>query len=487
MPQTSKVARSDLGHLCISEETAFAETPSSPAARRILFTGETLAEKGDSVSSKIVLSDRLVEDVTRVSRKVEGKITSEFRIGNCEHFLEGAFAVDVGDGTPVPVGLDATRFTMAAATQKVTRLSGSWLLDGFTVGQKVRVRGCTNPANNGVWVVASVTATELELGSGTAALVDETCPATAVVVGLQGNTTVNVNLSTSSVDNSINRASGSFVGDGFKVGQWFMAYGFSNAANAGPHRIISVAATKIIVDSGISTLVTEAAASGRAIHGTMYRQGTELKSYYIEINLTDVPGGFVQGFVGCRITGLSLSVKSGELVTLEATVMGSKGPSATATATGSIAPAPASELSPSMAAGIGVGNLLVDNAPDSNFNLSEMTIELNNNAESVAVITQDSPFEIVFGKSTVTGTDSVLFASRALFLRYENQTDMSKSVQITNPHGDLFMVTVPRQKTPGGMDVVLESENKTIVVAADFVGVKDPVTGCSLQIDRLIA
>ena len=144
-------------------------------------------------------------------------------------------------------------------------------------------------------------------------------------------------------------------------------------------------------------------------------------------------------------------------------------------------------MSPSIAAGVGVGNLLVDNATDSNFNLSEMTLELDNNAESVAVITQDSPFEIVFGKSTVKGSDSVLFASRALYLKYENQTDMSKSVRLTNARGDMFIFTVPRQKFPSGMDVVLESENKTIVVAAEFVGVKEPVTGCSLQIDRLIA
>ncbi|MFZ2603077.1 MAG: hypothetical protein WAX79_03625, partial [Candidatus Omnitrophota bacterium] len=79
----------------------------------------------------------------------------------------------------VTVVINATgnTITVSNTTNTFTRTSGSFLTDGFVVGNKVTTTNFTNALNNGTWLISTVTAlvmTVTTLAGGDPTLVDET-------------------------------------------------------------------------------------------------------------------------------------------------------------------------------------------------------------------------------------------------------------------------------------------------------------------------
>jgi Putative phage tail protein len=75
----------------------------------------------------------------------------------------------VGPGLPA---LSGVNLSATAGTQTVTRASGSWLTDGFLVGQEIDTLGFSSAANNRRRRISALTATDMTL-TGSAALVTE--------------------------------------------------------------------------------------------------------------------------------------------------------------------------------------------------------------------------------------------------------------------------------------------------------------------------
>ena len=82
-----------------------------------------------------------------------------------------------------------------------------------------------------------------------------------------------VNLAVDATAKTVTRASGSFVTDGFQVGQSVTMAGFANAGNNSTQTITTVAAS-VLTFSGATGLVTEAAAAGRTIAGNILKVGS---------------------------------------------------------------------------------------------------------------------------------------------------------------------------------------------------------------------
>lgn len=97
--------------------------------------------------------------------------------------------------------------TFAAAPHTITRSAGSWITDGFAVGSVVY--GAGTALNNGtLGVVTAVSSTVLTFAAG---LANETI-ATATITGRVG-------LVFAAAGNTVTRSAGSFLADGFAVGQ----------------------------------------------------------------------------------------------------------------------------------------------------------------------------------------------------------------------------------------------------------------------------
>lgn len=126
----------------------------------------------------------------------------------------------------------------------ITRSSGSWITDGFAIGDTIFVTGTTS--NNGFYTI--LTKTDLFI------TVRETVTAeTAAACSIQN----------SRKKNQYVRSTGSFITDGFKVADEVVVAGFTIGTNNGRGVVSDVTASTLTVEE--RTLTNEAAASGRSI------------------------------------------------------------------------------------------------------------------------------------------------------------------------------------------------------------------------------
>lgn len=156
-----------------------------------------------------------------------------------------------------------------------SRPSGSWVADGFVVGDVLRTTGFTNGNNNWRWVVTNIDAlnlTVVPIDTGVS-MANET-PASGVVsvVGISQVTndtlspTVKAALtgvvcSADAGAKTITRASGDWQAEGFAINDYVCVAGFPSATNNGLFRKITAISPTVLTFAN-DTLATESAAAG---------------------------------------------------------------------------------------------------------------------------------------------------------------------------------------------------------------------------------
>lgn len=154
-----------------------------------------------------------------------------------------------------------------AAADAITRGDGgSWISDGFSAGQLIRISGTTS--NDGIYRIDSLTADTLTLGAEYA-LVNETTAMASVAsaVALSGELQLAFNNIDSAAD-TIVRAVGTWAADGFVAGQYISVTG--SADNDGIYRIASISGAVITLESGYELtqeIQTEASTSVASLIG----------------------------------------------------------------------------------------------------------------------------------------------------------------------------------------------------------------------------
>jgi hypothetical protein len=143
---------------------------------------------------------------------------------------------------------------VGATGDTITRATGSFVTDGFQVGDYIRVTGAvaTAGANNVSGKITAVTATVLTLD--TADLINEGPITTAAI-------TTEPTFTFAAAGDTITRNRGSWVADGFAVGDTVTVAG--SASNDGTHIITTLSAT-VMTFAG-SALIDEVAGSATAV------------------------------------------------------------------------------------------------------------------------------------------------------------------------------------------------------------------------------
>lgn len=122
-------------------------------------TGSFQLEKDGYESGEINTSQQ-VKDFRHGSRRASGTLNGEISGGAYTDFIQAAlrrdFTAGVTTGAVIVIAADET-----AGVSKFVRSSGSFVTDGFKNGDVVNVSGFTDPANNGLFVVVGVSATDL--------------------------------------------------------------------------------------------------------------------------------------------------------------------------------------------------------------------------------------------------------------------------------------------------------------------------------------
>jgi hypothetical protein len=134
----------------------------------------------------------------------------------------------------------APSLTFDATAETVTRAAGSWISDGFVVGDRVTISGAA-AGNNGTFTIATLDALEMGLGAGDVDT-DETV-ATAVVVGHPGLTFTNAG-------DTIARNTGNWFDDGFRAGMSVTIDGTNAATNDGTFVIDTLTSVLMTLASG---------------------------------------------------------------------------------------------------------------------------------------------------------------------------------------------------------------------------------------------
>jgi hypothetical protein len=133
---------------------------------------------------------------------------------------------------------------LGASATGYTRVGGSFVSDGFLVGQTIGVCGFHQAANNGLHTITGVTATTLTVTGGN--VLEAGTPAGAA--GVYSATTT-----------GYARNTGSFVTDGFVTGMTIRVTGFTKPENNGLATVGAVTATTMAVTKTPATAVEPAA------------------------------------------------------------------------------------------------------------------------------------------------------------------------------------------------------------------------------------
>ena len=172
-------AESDQTQLAIYEESAWGETPSSPAMEEIPFSGESLAHIKQTTNTDTIRKDAQVNANLELGASGGGAINYELIFGDYDKLIEGALRSSF-----VTASVTAASVSFDAATQQI-RDSGDGFteLAGFTRNMWVNVKDAYNAENNGLFRVTGRADGALTVANGASSLVDEAAGTPFTVAG----------------------------------------------------------------------------------------------------------------------------------------------------------------------------------------------------------------------------------------------------------------------------------------------------------------
>jgi hypothetical protein len=347
-----------------------------------------------------------------------------------QSFQRIAIEKQSGKGTIAPTG-DGVIYNYTSDT------SGSLTKDTFESNTIRTTQQKLNP-RHGTRSVPFELAQELQIGGHTAILEGGFRAAWAAGGTTGAVTTIGINATTK----AITRSSGSFVTDGFKVGDIVRASGFVATANNGQNmRLTAVSALSMTyaADSWTSSFVTESAGAtvtvsvpGKKL--TMATASHTSDYYTIEDWQSDVPSS--RRYTDMRVGGYSINIPPNGHATITTKFLGIDGDTQTtvyfsspdAAATGALLAGPQ--------------GLLRYNGTDSAV-ISDVTIELDNQAEVKAVVGTDLSPDVFVGAMAVTGSLSALFDSNDFLTNFEDEATAALYLYLfENESGDSDFVII---------------------------------------------
>lgn len=496
------IASSNNAAVRIVEESTFGTTPSNPVFKELRFTGESVIPTKETAVSEVIRSDRQRDFLAEVAAAAEGDLNLEPAFGDELHILlEGSLwnrldSSDSGDGTASGSITVNTTAPPAGATHggTIARAAGSFLSDGFFEGQTVVL--ANSATNDGTYRILDMAADgssfTVHAGVGAAPLTTESGDADETV------TAATVQIDVVAAARTFTRASGSFVVDGFAVGQWIDASGFttSSGANNGVYRIESVTATVITVQEGFgneANLVDETGGGDERIFGRKVQNGVLPFSYTIEKEFSDV--GQFKYLRGMRMGTLSLNVEAGAIVTGTVGFVGRGGSESEQIMVQtrlSGATTLATDSTRQLNATANVGQIFEGESHSSAATalatcIGSIALEVNNNLRQVACVGSKYPAEINAGFVDVTGTLTAMFEDEVLFNKFVSHTESSLVFYFTDLDGNQVFVSLPRIYYGSGAPAA-SGGNEEITLEMEFTAIRDTISGgVTVQFDLIPA
>lgn len=417
-----------------------------------------------------------------------------------------------GIGTPVDNVEAVAAGAGGAGFSIFRRASGSWITDGFAVGQRVQAEGFADTDINANWTVDAVSALDLEVvdtgdvidneaaaaGQKVRILLqtfrvtskainlekeelesDEVDPDTRQVsdsrhgfnrvVGSPGfqfsrqdfddiieiaqgaafsepTAVSGINLGIDGTTKILDRASGSWITDGYRVGDIIEVAGFANGANNTNWLVLAVAALNLTLYDPNDAIITEVAGAGRTVSlkGKRCDISTVLTTMYMERQFLDT--GKYQKFNGVAINELPFSVSPRAIVTAAATLLGMSSAAIVSASESGVNPEAKSASSPYDA----FTGLLHEGGTAITV-VTGLDWNINNNRTLEAVIGSKFSPDVFEGDARGNGTLTSFFESETMYNKFVNETESTIFLRLNDPDGTNFCsVVFPRVKYNGG-------------------------------------
>lgn len=265
---------------------------------------------------------------------------------------------------------------------------------------------------------------------------------------------------------------------GLAIGQVVRITGFTNPINNGFKRVTGRTATSITVAENV---IDASAGPSVTISGSMIRNGTQLKSYTIQKVFSDLTTPLYHNYVGARYNTMSMNVQTGQIVTGAFGIMALGSNQLTNQIAGAtVAAAPTGDVLNAVGNVVGI---TLDGVPSTAY-FNTLSLQLNNNLRAQDAVGSLPHIGIALGRLDVTGTLNLYLEDASMYDKYLNAQAFSLSFNLLDSAGNHPMtVTLPRIKFETGQTNA-GGRDQDVMLNANFRAIFDPVTSCTIQIDK---
>ena len=457
----SEIATSNRASLAIVQEAVFKVTPNNPVFTKIRYTGESLGYDISTTQSNELRDDRNVANTVQVKGGTTGDIQFEFSSESFDTYIEAvmcsnwtstALVVDACDDAwneitnpNVTSTADAVDFRTGTASAKFVVAVGA-VANEVLASEAITSANLTTSTALRVWIKSSVNTTASDLKF----LLDDTVSCASPIE------TISIPALTANVWTAVT-----------------LPLATPGACTA----IISIGIRQTN-DIGAFTLNIDSVTALPEV-GTI-KNGVVNRTFSIQKVFNDATVPVYNTFRGQKFGSFSLDFKSGSILTGKFGLSGSDAIMSTTQLAGATFIEAGSDVPMN-----GVNNVtsIKEDTVTSVQAYKSITLNLDNSPRAQDAIGSLGPIGIALGTCNVTGGFDVYFSDLAMYNRFLNNTAMNLTFKAQDSTGSFYEFVLPLIKiesckvTSGGKD-------QDIMATCTYRAIYDPVTKCTLQINR---
>lgn len=176
------VETGNLSQLAYVAESQFGTTPATPVGQLVRFTDLSISADANYIDNPEFRKDNMKAVGRRGALRGKGSFGGKMSYGTVDDFMAAfcgqPWAANVAKIKDIDTMSAGGSVSVMATGKTFTRASGSYITDGFAVGDVVQWAGFANAANNVSVVISTLTATVMTCTTATG-LVDEATVVTA--------------------------------------------------------------------------------------------------------------------------------------------------------------------------------------------------------------------------------------------------------------------------------------------------------------------
>lgn len=443
------------------EEIVPGTTPNNPVFQKFRYTGESINYGITTTQSKEIRDDRNVANTVQTKGGVTGDLQFELSTESFDQYLQAVMCS-----------------TWSTTSLLVENCENAW-----------------NETTN-VNVTSTADTADFRVGTASAKLVVAVGAAAGELLASEAITSTNLTTATALrlwMKSSIDTAAGDLrilLDDtalcaspienlsvpALKANTWTVVT-LPFATPASLTAVISIGVRQQI-DLGAFTLNIDEIRS--LPEGGTIKNGLLNRSFSVQKIFNDMTPPVYNTLTGNKFADMSLDFKPGAILTGKFGLSGFKGVMSTTQLAGASFIDAATDVPMN-----GVNNVtsFKENGVTSVESYKSIKVDINNSVRALDAIGSLGPTAIALGTFVVTGSFEIYFSTLVMYNRFTANASMALEFKAQDDTGSYYTFKLPAVKVETAT-VTSQNQDQDIVASCTFRAIYDPVTNCTMQIDR---